>query len=233
MSYNELEYDKSNMLLRAERNYVNKDGSKNFNINYKAMAHDDPCFVDIETRQSIGKGNYFLTNLYDGECMIPQTIHSATDNVCVPFKNGYGTEQPCVVDDGTKLRIGLTKQYPKCPQQLFTRPYNTIPYMGKGYLKPNEETTLLFSEDTRVKKSCNTLSEITIPHQYTPMIGWLSESTQNPEHIIQEVIDPTWRWGGINSRNIVKDFDYSIRCDKAYMNKTTNQDFWQEKSQLL
>ena len=236
MSSNELYFDKSNQMLQTERNCVNFDGTKRFNVNYKAMNHDDKCFIDIDTRQSIGPGNYAVSNLYDCECMIPQTVKNATDNVTVNFKNGYGTEQNCVVDDGSKLRWGLTKAYPKCPQQLFTRPYLGA-YMGRGYLKPNEESELIFAEDTRVKRSCNTLSGITVPHQYTPLVDHLSYNVQNEQHIVQEAVDKSWVRSGYPSRLLIRDVDMQQRCGAnyqyAYMNKTTNADFWQNKSQLL
>ena len=231
MSSNELNFDKSNQMLQAERNCINFDGSKKFNVNYKAMSYDDKCFIDTDTRSSIGVGNYRLFSPYSCECMIPETVKSATDNVCVPFKNGYGTEQACVVDDGSKLRVGLVRKHPKCPQQLFERPYLTTPYMGRGFLRPNEESELIFSEDTKVKRSCN--GGITIPQQYTPLVDHLSENIQAPIHLIQEYNSPSWRRGGNNSRNIIRNEDYSSRCGKAYMNKSTNPDFWANKGSLL
>ena len=234
MSSNELNFDKSNQMLQSERNCVNFDGSKRFNVNYKAMSHDDKCFIDIDTRQSLGEGNYQVTNLYDCECMIPETVKQATNNVTVNFKNGYGTEQPCVVDDGSKLRWGLTKAYPKCVQQLYPRSYLSVPYMGRGYLKPNEETILIHGEQVSTKKSCGALSGITIPNFFSPLIDHLKFNVTNPQHIIQEYNDPSWRRGGSNSRNIITDYDYSSKCGKAYMNKTTNADFWgNNKGQLL
>ena len=233
MSSNELNYDNNNSVMQAERNCVNIDGSKKLNVNYKSNSYDDKCFVDIDTRQSIGPGNYGITNYFDCEQLIPQTVKNATDNLCMTYKNGYGTEQPEVVDDGSKLRWGLTKKYPHCRQTLYTRPYNTIPYMGRGFLKPDEESELKFSEDTKQKRSCNTLSGITIPNYFTPLIDHLSYNIQNEKHIIQEAIDPMWRRSGTNTRLVVRDYDYAIRCNKEYMNKTTNQEFWANKSMLL
>ena len=233
MSSNELNFDNNNAMLNQERNCINRDGSKKFNINYKAMSHDDKCFVDIDTRQSIGPGNYSVTNLYDCECLIPETVKHATDNVSMPFKNGVGTENPCVVDDGSKLRIGLHKKYPKCNQQLFERPYKTVPYMGRGNLKADEESELKFAEDTKIKRSSNTLSGITIPQQYTPLIDHLSHNVQNVDHIVQESVAPSWRRGGSDTRLIVRDYDYAVRCNKAYMKKSTNEDFWSGKGSLL
>jgi hypothetical protein len=237
MSSNELNFDKSNQMLQSERNCIGFDGSKKLNLNYKAMSYDDSCFVDTQTRQAIGPGNYAVTNYFDCECMMPQTVKNSTDNVCVPFKNGYGTEQACVVDDGSRLRWGLSRKYPHCRQQLFERPYKTVAYMGRGFLRPNEESELIFSEDTRVKRSCNTLSGITVPQQYTPLLEYLSYNVQNEKHIVQEAVDPAWRRSGIDTRLQVRDYDLIQRCGDnykyAYMNKTTNPEFWANKSQLL
>ena len=233
MSTNELSFDNNNKILQAERNCVNIDGSKKLNVNYKSNIYDDKCFIDIDTRQSIGPGNYGVTNYFDCECLIPQTVKNATDNLCMSYKNGYGTEQSCAIDDGSKLRWGLTKKYPHCRQNLFTRPYKTIPYMGRGFLKPDEESELKFAEDTKIKRSCNTLSGITIPNYFTPLIDHIAYNVQNDKNIIQESVDPAWRRAGVDTRLIVRDYDYAVRCNKSYMNKSTNQDFWKNKSSLL
>ena len=230
MSSNELNFDKSNQMLQSERNCVNFDGSKRFNVNYKAMSHDDKCFIDIDTRQSIGPGNYGVTNLFQCECLIPDVVKSATDNVCVPFTNGYDVAA-CVVDDSSKLRIGLQRRFPKCNQQLFERPYKTVPYMGKGYLKVDEDSELKFAEDTRLKKSSNTLSAVSIPNFFIPLVDHLSANVQNPVHLIEE--EQGWIRSGAASRLVVRDSDYATRCGKSYMNKSTNESFWTGKNSLL
>jgi hypothetical protein len=234
MSSNELNFDKSNQMLQSERNCVNFDGSKRFNVNYKAMNHDDKCFLDIDTRQSIGPGNYQIYSPFDCECMMPQTVKNATDNVAVPVGRNGVDVGACVISDSTALRVGKVKAWPKCPQQLFERPYKTVAYMGRGYLRPDEESELKFAEDTRVKKSCNTLSGISVPQIWTPLVPHLEYNIQRIEHLQTEANDPAWRWGGANTRNIVTDYDYSSKCGKAYMNPSTNAWFWQNnKGQLL
>ena len=234
MSTNLLNFDNNNTMLQQERNCVNFDGSKKFNVNYKAMSHDDKCFIDIDTRQSIGVGNYSVTNLFDCSCLMPDTVKNATDNLCMPFKNGFGTEAPCVIDEGSLLRIGKNRRYPRCKMQLFERPYKTIPLMAKGVFVPDSESELIFAEDTKVKRSCNSLSGISIPQQYTCLIDHIAYNVQNEQHIVQEAVEPSWRRGGNDTRNIVRSFDYNIRCNKAYMNKSTNPDFWvNNKGSLL
>ena len=234
MSSNELNFDKNNTMVQNERNCIDRDGKKKFNVNYKAMSYDDKCFVDIDTRQSIGPGNYGITNLYDCECLIPNTVKNATDNLCMTFKDGYGTENQCVVDDGSKLRIGLHRKYPKCNQQLFERPYKTVPLMAKGVFNANEESVLKFAEDTRTSRSNNVLSGITIPQIWTPLVDHLYSSVQDPKHIIQESVDASWRRGGVATPLITRDFDFQSRCGKNYMNRPEyNAEFWKGKTSLL
>lgn len=184
-------------MLQAERNCINFDGSKKLNLNYKAMSYDDACFVDTQTRQSIGSGNYILTNYYDEcDCMMPQTVKNATDNVCINFRNGVGgTEQPCVVDEGSRLRWGLMRKYPHCRQTLYTRPYLSTPFMGRGYLKPDLESELIYSDQVKEKRSSGALSGVTIPNYFSPLIDHLSYNVQNIHHIQTESLDPAWRWG--------------------------------------
>lgn len=232
MSNNELIYDSQNTLIKDQRNCVNFAGAKTFNLHYKAQAFDDPCFVDVQTRQSVGPGNYQVTNLYDCDTLIHKTVNDATNLPVVFFKNGYDVGQG-VVDESTKLRIGLTKQYPRCPQQLFTRPYLTVPYAGRGPGNVILETQLQPGEDTSSKRSCNTLSGITIPNYFTPLIDHLEANVQNPIHIVPEYVDPGWIRGGSASRLIVRDVDYLERCGYAYMDKATNREFWVNKLKYL
>lgn len=232
MSDNKLVHDKNNTLIKQERNCVDFNGNKKLNLHYKAMSHDDKCFVDIQTRQSVGPGNYQTTSLFDCECEMPQTVNNATNLPMVYFKNGVDVGS-CVVDDSSKLRVGLTKKFPRCPQQLFERPYLTVPYMGRGPGDMNLESQLVPGEATAVKRQCNTLSGVSIPHQFTPLVDHLEYNVQNPEHIVEEVADDTWVRGGAPSRLVVRDIDYLERCGYEYMNKSTNKEFWENKHGYL
>lgn len=232
MSNNELAYDNNNSLIKQQRNCINQDGSKQLNLHYKAKAYDDKCFVDINTRQSIGPGNYRVSNHFDCECEMPQTVKNATNLPMVYFKNGHDVGS-CVIDDSSKIRIGLTKKYPRCPQQLFERPYLTVPFMGRGPGDMDLESQLVPGEATGSRKQCNTLSGVTIPHQFTPLIDHLEHNVQNPYHIVEEVADENWVRGGSASRLVVRDIDYLERCGYKYMDKQTNQDFWENKHAYL
>lgn len=232
MSDNKLVHDVNNNALQKERNCVNPDMSKNLKLHYKTNLIDDKCFIDTDTIQSMGPGNYITSNHYHCECLAPDMVKTATDNVHVFFQNGFDVGA-CVVDDSSKLRIGKTKKYPRCPNQLFTRPYLTVPYMGRGSGDINLETQLQPSEWTSEKRQCNTLSGINIPHQYTPLVDHLSRNVQNPVHIVEEVAEDGWVRGGAPSRLVVRDVDYLERCGYKYMDKETNREFWENKHELL
>jgi len=232
MSSNKLNFNSSNPQIQQQRNCVDFNGNAKLNINYKTMSHDDKCFVDIQTRQSMGPGSYGINNHYDCECEAPTTMRNATDNVMMFFKNGHDVGS-CVIDESSNMRIGASRKFPKCPNQLFSRPYKTVPYMGRGAGNMVMESQITPGEDTSVKRSCNTLSGVSIPHYFTPLVPHLDYNIQNPEHIVEEVVDEGWVRGGSNSRLIVRDVDYLHRCGYGYMDKETNSEFWVDKHKLL
>ena len=119
----------------------------------------------------------------------------------------------------TKARIGKTKMNPKTPNQLFTRPYKTVPYMGRGSGDSFVESHLRSGEDTLIKKQCNTLAGINIPNidpNHMPMIDHLKNNIQHPSHIIHDDALEGWVRGGAPSRQIVRDIEYLERCGSNY-----------------
>lgn len=233
MSQNTLTYDKKNVLLQNQRNCLNLDNSKKFNVYQKTKSYDDQCFVEVKTIQSLGPGQYQTMNFYDCECLIPNTAKAATDLPVVFFQNGYDVGG-CVIDQSTDLRVGKTKRFPKCPNQLFTRPYATTPYMGRGPGNTELESQLLPGEATGEKRQCNTLSGITIPNYFTPLVDNLAFNVQNPVHLIDEIgLGSGAVRGGAPSRLVVRDIDYLERCGYQYMDKQMNADFWKDKHNYL
>ena len=227
MSDNKLVYDESEPMLRQQRNCVNPDGTKKMNLHYQTNLASDPCFIDVRTQQSIGPGNYQVNNHYHCDTLIPNVVKIATNLPAVPFKNGNDVGAN-VVDQSTELRIGKTRKYPKCPNQLFSRPYSTVPYMGRGVGDPTTELRMLTGENTHLRRPCDVLSGVTIPHQFTPLIDHLSENVQNPVHIVEEVAEPGWVRGGIPTNLVVRDADYAARCGHAYMNKVHAAEAWED-----
>jgi|TARA_B100000315_G_scaffold256195_1_gene301525 hypothetical protein len=232
MSSNRLVNDSNNTQLKQARNCVNPDLSKNLNVHIKTRSFDDPCFVDVRTRQSVGPGRYSVANNFHCECKIPDVVRVATNVPQMTFRDGYGVAG-CVIDDDSNLRVGKTRKYPKCPNQLFARPYATVPYMGRGPGNPDVELEILTGESTTQKRQCNVLSGVTIPNFFTPLIPHIKENIQKPENIIPEAALDGWIRGGAPSRLVVRDIDYLERCGYKYMDKEANREFWGKKHQYL
>lgn len=216
-------------IQQRRQNCVDLNGNRKLNLYERTKLGYDCCYIDQQTKQSIGPGSYMVSNHNSCQCSIPEVVETATNLPQVYFHNGYNTPSGCVIDESSILRVGKTRKYPKCPNQLFTRPYLTVPYMGKGPGNPYLETQLLPGEDTSQKRACNTLAEVTINNMFMPMVDHLHQNVQNPEHIIPEDALSGWTRGGNPSRLLVRDVSYLEKCGYKYMDKHNDSGFWKDK----
>ena len=190
----------------------------NMDLHNLTSLDNDSCQLTFREKQSESPGIYSLNQYRECECGIPKVIETASANPEVQFRDGYGVSE-CYVDDDSELRVGQTKKNPKCPIQLFTRPYATVPYMGRGSGDSYLESQIRVGEDTAEKKQCNTLAGVNIKNidpNHMPMIDHLKYNIQNPVHIVPEVALDGWVRGGAPSRQIVKDIEYLEKCGSKY-----------------
>jgi len=202
---------------------VNFEGD--FNLQNLSKLNEDKCHRVFREKQSEHPGIYNLTQFRDCECNIPKVVEVASQNPEVQFRDGYGMA-PCNIDNDSIMRIGDTKKNPKCPIQLFTRPYATVPFMGRGSGNSYIESQLRPGEDTGERKQCNTLSGINIPNNdptHMPMIDHLRNSIQDPIHIVQEEAMEGWVRGGAPSRQIVRDIEYLEKCGSEYQKRAVKK----------
>jgi hypothetical protein len=201
---------------RPHTSCMKMDGS--MDLHNLTSIHDDSCELTFREKQSGGPGIYNLNQYRECKCGIPTVIETASANPEVQFRDGYGVSE-CFVDEDSELRIGQTRKNPKCPIQLFTRPYATVPYMGRGSGNSYLESQLRPGESTGERKQCNTLAGITIPNidpNSMPMIDHIRNSIQDPRHLITEEALQGWVRGGAPSRQIVRDIEYMEKCGSQY-----------------
>jgi hypothetical protein len=187
-------------------------------FNQQNRFHNDTCFESGRTTQSSLPGMYRLSNFYHCDGAVPtQTMAIALDHPMMQFRDGYGPvgQQGGLTDVHSSLRNGdrgeqLTNY--KGPQQLPVRQIKTVPFMGRGLGNPCMESSLKEGVDTSERKQCNTLAEIHLPHQYTPLISCLHEEVQNPVHILHEANQSDWIRGGYPSRQWVHQRKFNQRC---------------------
>jgi len=113
------------------------------------------------------------------------------------------------IDENTLLRNGIVRD-DKSKKELYTRIFAGAPYLasGQSVLKnPDLSSRLKYGEDTRSKKSGNSISSYSA-NNFIPLVPSIAENIQNPEHII-----PTfWVRGGMSSRSVIRNIDYLKSC---------------------
>jgi len=188
-----------------------------FSINQWVGLNNDECSVQTKERESAAYGEYILSNFRpcNEDCNASSARKIADQHPQMQIHDGYGwiSSGGCKVDDDSNVRLGTTVTNPKLINQLFERPYLTVPYMGNGCFYPNDESELLFSDQTGEKRSCNVLSGVSINNYFTPMIHELEKNIQNPENLIEE--ENGWIRGGESTRKNLKEIDYKRVCTSS------------------
>ena len=180
--------------------------------------HEDPCKIQGNAAQSAMPGMHSLSNFYPCTTSVPkQTTSIAMNHPTMLFRDGYGSvgQQGKLADTYSSFRNGdkgeqLTNTGGR--HQLAVRPIATVPYMGRGQGDTCMESSLKEGVDTGERRECNTLSEIYLPHQYTPLIECLHGEVQNPVHILHEANQKDWVRGGYPSRQWVHQKKFSKQC---------------------
>ena len=172
----------------------------------------DSCLQKERTRQSVQTSDYMLSNYRQCDCEIDTVLSNASQNRGLLVQDGYGING-CTVDGDSRLRIGNVESRPKPCQQLFTRPYATVPYMGRGSGNSDVESFLKSSKQTHQQGTVSILDNQvrTFNNHMVPLVENLQQQVQNPINLIPYDNDKTWVRGGTPSRQIVKDLDYYER----------------------
>lgn len=192
----------------------------NFNIQQLTRLKEDKCYLNSQNQISAGPGNYNVTNYKDCECKAPNTFDLSLQQPVVQYKDSYGwtSTEGCNIDNDSQFRNARNLTNLKEINQLFQRPYKTVPYMGKGAGDVNSESTLRNGEDTFQNRPCNNLAGVHIDRTI-PQIPCIKESIQNAIHIIPEENDCSWVRGGQPSRQIIRNADYLKKCGYKYNGK--------------
>ena len=195
-----------------------KSSSVPTSFNGLSRLQEDPCKIQGNAAQSAMPGMHRLSNFYPCGISVPkQTTSIAMDHPTMLFRDGYGSvgQKGKLADTHSSLRNGdkgvqLTNTGGR--RQLAVRPIATVPYMGRGLGNTCMESSLKEGIDTTERRQCNTLAEIYLPHQYTPLIECLHGEVQNPVHILHEANQKDWVRGGYPSRQWVHQQKFSKQC---------------------
>jgi hypothetical protein len=173
--------------------------------------HYEPCAQTEHELQSMRPGDYLITDHYGYECDAPETKNASLLERGNLYRDGYGwtSDMGCNVDADSSARNNRNLTNLRHINQLFERPYKTIPYMGagSGQGKIVQEDHIKPGFTTGSKKQCNVLAGVSIIPER--MQFCMYHNPQETTHII-----PEWVWGGDDTRMAMRRENYKQRCGK-------------------
>jgi len=192
--------------------------NKAFSLNEWTGIKDTGCYKTVTEKASEKVGNYSLSNFNSCECTAEEQRQLSIVHPTVPFRDGYGWSSinGCNIDKDSNLRNARNLTNTREIHQLHPREVLTEPYKSSGSFNTESENKLIFSEPTSQKRQSNSLSGVTID-RFIPQLSIIKNNIQNPKHLIPEENSKTWRRGGIDTRNIVRDANRSQRSKREFI----------------
>ena len=175
---------------------------------------DDSCDLSQENVQNAHAATYMLDN-FRPACPMKNAIDFATSQPAINFKGSHQVGiNGCNIDNNSKLGITpITK--PKCRISLQSRPFLTVPYLGKGPGDCEIETKMLHSNQDNHKKSVQCSSEKSyIPYFHYPLLEPIKQKITNPKHLVEEDASSGWIRGGISTRDLTRQKNFAEQHNK-------------------
>jgi len=179
----------------------------NYTFDSLSRLGDDVCYNTERQKQNNEYGSYNVTNFFAQNCGMEKTLDFATSQPNVFVQGGYGNSGAggCNINSDSMLKIGSEQNKSRCRISLYSRPFTTVPYLGRGRRDPVQESRIQQGDHTNNKKSCSSISEIShIDYRHTPMIPGLKATITNPVHSIEGVAAEGWIRGGLPTRELIR-----------------------------
>jgi hypothetical protein len=85
---------------------------------------------------------------------------------------------------------------------IYSRPFATVPYLGRGSCNPDVESQLLQGETVSDRKSVATImNQSFMPYTMYPSDDYMTEHVRDPTFTVEEAALAGWVRGGSDSRN--------------------------------
>jgi len=174
---------------------------------------NDDCCISQTDIQNVASCNYSTQNFFASDCSMKNPIELATSQPGIMYNGGYNSGAGgCNIDYSSDLLIGTIQTHPKSNINLFHRPFATVPYLGRGSVNPVMESQIQQGEQIVNKRSVNTLSEKSyIKYHQTPLLPAVQDKFNNSATKIEGDASDGWIRGGVPSRELTRDTEYSTR----------------------
>jgi hypothetical protein len=153
---------------------------------------------------------YATENHFSGKTSTSH-VKFATSAPTVNFRGAIGAGLPGdVVEKDSELLIKSEQQRAFEKLQLNQRPYATVPFLGRGPSNAAVESQLQQGEQITERKSASTVMESQyIDYKTYPLEKKVSDRVNNPAYSIEEAALDGWVRGGLPSREVANDSNFS------------------------
>jgi hypothetical protein len=169
--------------------------------------------IDNTQRQLVNTrfANYTLSNYFNDSANNTH-IDFATSQPQLTFNavNGGSGVGAAGVEADSQLLINTEQTRSLEKLNLNTRPFITVPYLGRGSCDPTLESQLLQGELSTDKKSVGTImSKSFMDYTMYPTDAKMEERVHNAAFTVEEAALDGWVRGGIRTRQMANDQHYS------------------------
>jgi hypothetical protein len=148
--------------------------------------------------------NYMLTDHFSST-LSDHHVHFAMQQPTMNFNglaNGNGIHN-AAVDKESMLKLKPTEDRPLEKLQLFSRPFATVPYLGRGSCDPALESQLQQGEPVTEKKSVSTIMEKSFgAYSLYPTDSKMENQVKDASHTVEEAAMEGWVRGGMSTREM-------------------------------
>jgi len=170
---------------------------------------DDKCDQSQHTLQNAQASTYMLDN-FRPACPMNNAVDFATSQLNVNFTGSHTVGiNGCNIDENSELTLRDISR-PKCRISLLQRPFVTVPFLGRGKSNAVLESQIQQGDLANNRKSAYPSSEFSYaPYALTPLVPSLESTISNPANLIEGVAADGWIRGGLPSRELARDKEYS------------------------
>jgi len=148
--------------------------------------------------------NYMLTDHFSST-LSDHHVQFAMQQPTMNFNglaNGNGIHN-AAVDKESVLKLQPTEDRPLEKLQLFSRPFVTVPYLGRGSCDPALESQLQQGEPVTEKKSVSTIMEKSFgAYSLYPTDSKMENQVKDASHTVEEAAMEGWVRGGMSTREM-------------------------------
>ena len=168
---------------------------------------NDNTAIDQRTIQNMSGANHHLENFYPS-CPMNQAMDFALTQPNVFYKGSHeGGVKGCKIEDNNELKYTHITR-PACKLTLNSRPYLTVPYLGRCECDTDKEFNLRCGENSLNKKTVNNTMELNFSDkQNYPLLNELKEYNNNTAYRIEDDALSGWQRGGMSAREFARNQD--------------------------